>query len=99
MVRELRYLLPESIVYLDSSSETVANWQKIELIAVGRLINCMLTLHILSFVQSLCSFSQMRRDREFPRQIFAEAECIEEERCSHKYICDATVSLSNYRFD
>ena len=55
MVRELRYLLPESIVYLDSSSETVAKVQKIDLIAVGRLINCKLTLYILSFVQNLCS--------------------------------------------
>ena len=56
MVRELRYVLPESIVYLDSSGETVANGQQIEWIAVERLINC--KAHIVySFVCTKFVFS------------------------------------------
>ena len=79
MVRELRYLVPGTVIYLTGSSATVANGQKMEIVAVGRLRNCKLALYITSLVQNLCSTFHMRKDGEFPGQIDAETEYIEED--------------------
>ena len=78
MVRELRFLVPGTVTYINNSSATVANGQKIEIVAVGQLRNCKLALYIPSLVQNLCSPSHMRRDGDFPGQIGAETECINE---------------------
>ena len=86
------------MTYITSSSATVAIGQKIEIVAVERLINCKAHIVYTSLVQILCSLTQMRRDGEFPRQICAETEYIEEERGSHRYICGAAVSLPNCIF-
>ena len=53
MLRELRYLVPGFATYITGSSATVANGQKIEIVAVGQLRNCKRALYIPSPVQNL----------------------------------------------
>ena len=70
--------MPELIVFLENSCATVANGQTIEIVAVGQLRSCKLAMYIPALVQNLFSPSHMRRDGDFPGQLGAETEYIED---------------------
>ena len=55
MVRELRYLVPDSIVDLENASATVANVQEIDKVAVVQLRQCQSTMYIPFVVPNLFS--------------------------------------------